>query len=199
MLQLLAFAMACTTVVADPDPPTNVRSSPNGPVLAKLPNGTKLEVDEDHNGWLRVSAPKSGWVHSSVTSVTCGDSSDVHGTVDNIHALGKRALEDRVAADTLIRYAIGADGGFAEAASGAINDLMRVNPTLLISTLDQLEEAKRHALLRDTVGFNGDAAAIKSFSAQADAEPAHPTSVTWHSLVKACEPALASVLPCGAR
>lgn len=138
-------------------------------------------------------------MHVSVTAVNCGNSADFRGTVGAIEALGKRALEDRIAADTLVRYALGADGGFAEAASGGISDLMRVNPTLLISTLDQLDEVKRRGLLRDTVGFNGDSAAIKSFSDQADAEPSHPASVTWHSLVKACEPDLAPVLKCGAR
>src|SRR5580704_2754689 len=92
MLPLLALAATCATYISDPAPPTNVRSSPNGAIVTTLGNGTKLTVDSNRGGWLRISSPATGYVHVSVTAVRCADGSA-------IHALSVQALSDAGAAD----------------------------------------------------------------------------------------------------
>jgi hypothetical protein len=61
----------CITRISDPHPPANVRSAPNGQVVATLQNGAPITVENDHDGWLQISAPVAGWVHASVTRVRC--------------------------------------------------------------------------------------------------------------------------------
>ena len=61
-------------VVADPEPPLNVRSNPavaDGNVVDQLENGTYLSVIQAQSGWLQISDPVSGWVAQNRVKSTC--------------------------------------------------------------------------------------------------------------------------------
>lgn len=71
-----AFATtACVTIVADPNPPLNVRSSlgtsSQDNVVGTLANGTILTVEAEAEGWLHLKAPIAGWVYQELTAVVC--------------------------------------------------------------------------------------------------------------------------------
>lgn len=106
----------------------------------------------------------------------------VTAVLPRIKALSARARVDRLAADTLVRYALVADGGAGEQAYGGVDELMRANPKLLVGVLDQIPETDRRNLLRTTLGFNADATAARAFERVVAAEPSHPTSSTWRQL-----------------
>ncbi|MDX2231208.1 MAG: SH3 domain-containing protein [Leptolyngbyaceae cyanobacterium bins.349] len=66
----------CQTLIADPNPPLNVRSSPIVALdnrLASLPNGTTLAVVDEQDGWLRINSPIQGWVYKELTVTTCAN------------------------------------------------------------------------------------------------------------------------------
>jgi hypothetical protein len=68
-----AASSACPTIINDPQPPTNVRSAPNGTVLQTLPNGTQVVVSEKREGWLHITSPMDGWVDAPLTTQQCGN------------------------------------------------------------------------------------------------------------------------------
>ena len=62
-----------TAVVEDPNPPLNVRSSPqvtDDNIIGQLKNGAFVGVFEEKNGWLRISEPE-GWISKNRTKSTC--------------------------------------------------------------------------------------------------------------------------------
>jgi hypothetical protein len=64
--------------------------------------------------------------------------------------IGARAQTDRLAADMLMRYWVfgAADGYAAETAKDELGTVMKVNPKLFSSVVDQLPPAKREDALR---------------------------------------------------
>ncbi len=61
-------------IVSDPNPPLNVRSSPqvtSSNIVGKLKNGTFVAVREERNGWFRISDPVEGWISKNRTESTC--------------------------------------------------------------------------------------------------------------------------------
>lgn len=63
-------------IVADPNAPLNVRSSPqvaNGNIVGKLNNGTFVSVAEERNGWFRITDPVGGWVAKNRTESSCSE------------------------------------------------------------------------------------------------------------------------------
>lgn len=69
----------CHTLIADPQPPLNIRSSPvvaDDNKIASLPNGTTLAVVDEQNGWLRISSPLQGWVYKELTVTSCAQPQD---------------------------------------------------------------------------------------------------------------------------
>lgn len=78
-LDLLAHSqnqtqLSCQTIIADPNPPLNVRSSPvvaSDNKVASLPNGTTLAVVDEQEGWLRINSPLQGWVYKELTVTSC--------------------------------------------------------------------------------------------------------------------------------
>lgn len=60
--------------VNDPNPPLNVRSSPNtdasSKIVGQLQNGTYVSVEEEQSGWLRINEP-AGWIAKSRTESNC--------------------------------------------------------------------------------------------------------------------------------
>ncbi|MEG4070486.1 SH3 domain-containing protein [Microcoleus sp. Pol11C2] len=63
-------------VVSDPNPPLNVRSSPQvrgSQIVGKLKNNTFVSVAEEQNGWLRITDPVPGWVAKRRTESSCSN------------------------------------------------------------------------------------------------------------------------------
>ena len=64
----------CPTIVTDPNPPLNVRSSPvvaPGNIVGSLKNGVELTVINESQSWLQVSAPIRGWIYEPLTVTVC--------------------------------------------------------------------------------------------------------------------------------
>ncbi|EKQ68192.1 SH3 domain-containing protein [Leptolyngbyaceae cyanobacterium JSC-12] len=69
-----ASKLTCQTIIADPNPPLNVRSSPvvaPDNKIASLPNGTPLTIVDENEGWLRITSPLQGWVYKELTVTSC--------------------------------------------------------------------------------------------------------------------------------
>lgn len=61
-------------IVDDPEPPLNVRSSPEvreGNKVTQLNNNTFVSVADEQSGWLRITNPVIGWVAKNRTRSTC--------------------------------------------------------------------------------------------------------------------------------
>ncbi|MBW4496020.1 MAG: SH3 domain-containing protein [Oscillatoria princeps RMCB-10] len=59
--------------IADPNPPTNVRSSPEvkpNNIVGKVENGKLVPVKTEKNGWFEISEP-AGWISKKVTESGC--------------------------------------------------------------------------------------------------------------------------------
>jgi hypothetical protein len=72
--QVSQLETICTTIVTDPNPPLNVRSSPvvaPDNIVGKVKNGTTLTVVNQNQGWLRISSPIAGWVYQDRTVTSC--------------------------------------------------------------------------------------------------------------------------------
>ncbi|KAM3092960.1 SH3 domain-containing protein [Phormidesmis sp. 146-35] len=83
-LQSTAIATAtkpdCQTIVNDPHPPLNIRSSPvelKGNVVGQVKNGETLAVVGGNESWFEVSSPVRGWVDQSLTKTVCGTTAQV--------------------------------------------------------------------------------------------------------------------------
>ena len=64
----------CHTIVTDPNPPLNVRSSPvvaPDNIIGTLKNGVEVTVINENQGWLQVSVPIRGWIYESLTVTAC--------------------------------------------------------------------------------------------------------------------------------
>ncbi|MGL5509893.1 MAG: SH3 domain-containing protein, partial [Microcoleaceae cyanobacterium] len=63
-------------LVADPQPPLNVRSLPdsnNSQVVGTLANNTLVSVVEEKAGWLRITEPMVGWIAANRTRSSCAN------------------------------------------------------------------------------------------------------------------------------
>lgn len=64
----------CKTIVFDPHPPLNVRSTPveqKGNIVGGITNGAELTILLEKDGWYQISAPTSGWVYKNLTKTEC--------------------------------------------------------------------------------------------------------------------------------
>ena len=64
----------CQTLVTDPNPPLNIRSSPvsaKDNVVGNLKNGTLVTVINENQGWVQISQPLRGWIYENLTVTTC--------------------------------------------------------------------------------------------------------------------------------
>lgn len=67
------FCRIAMAKVNDPEPPLNVRSAPStsAPIRGTLPNGTWVNVSQEEQGWLLITAPQSGWIAKNRTLHDC--------------------------------------------------------------------------------------------------------------------------------
>jgi uncharacterized protein YgiM (DUF1202 family) len=66
----------CKIIVSDPNPPINVRESPNGKVLGTLPNGEilkiKATVRSEEGDWFKIDYQgRDGYVFTKLTEKDC--------------------------------------------------------------------------------------------------------------------------------
>jgi Bacterial SH3 domain len=64
----------CQTLVADPSPPVNIRSSPvvtADNTVNQLPNGTQVTITDESEGWLKINQPTQGWIYKELTVTSC--------------------------------------------------------------------------------------------------------------------------------
>lgn len=63
--------------VADPNPPLNVRSTPNTTsddnIVGQLKNGTFVTVRGEQEGWFQISTPVKGWISMANTDQGCNE------------------------------------------------------------------------------------------------------------------------------
>lgn len=63
-----------TALISDPNPPLNVRSSPEvatNNVVGKLQNGTYVSVITERNNWFQIGNPVAGWISKTQTKSGC--------------------------------------------------------------------------------------------------------------------------------
>jgi hypothetical protein len=178
--------LPCITQIEDPNPPTNVRSTPAvaaGNVIGQLPNGTEVRVMEVLNGWLKIRQPLVGWVSMGLTRVSCGNSlAEVEKNLEALHSLeGELARE---AADTLVRYLYrGAEGSLAEAALAHFNKLAINRFYALKMVLDRHTEEVRRQVLQQAIAAGIHPQARTHFEQEiAQSKTLSPTLKTWKTL-----------------
>jgi uncharacterized protein YgiM (DUF1202 family) len=70
----LELCKVTQAIVADPNPPLNVRSSPDteaNNVVGTLENGQFVTVIQEQEGWLELTVPVKGWVAKDRTHTSC--------------------------------------------------------------------------------------------------------------------------------
>ncbi|NER39499.1 MAG: SH3 domain-containing protein [Oscillatoria sp. SIO1A7] len=63
-------------IVADPNPPLNVRSTPKvaeGNLAGTVDNGIYVSIAEESNGWFRITDPVEGWIAKTRTESSCAN------------------------------------------------------------------------------------------------------------------------------
>ncbi|OCQ99687.1 peptide-binding protein [Oscillatoriales cyanobacterium USR001] len=61
-------------LVADPNPPLNVRDRPqlnDSKIIGKLTNNSFVSVSNEQNGWLQITEPVAGWIAKNRTKSSC--------------------------------------------------------------------------------------------------------------------------------
>ncbi|QZZ22847.1 SH3 domain-containing protein [Leptothermofonsia sichuanensis E412] len=124
-------SVTCKTIATDPNPPLNVRSSPvSAPdnIVGRLRNGTRLEVVDENQGWLRIVSPVEGWVYKDLTVTSC-----IPATATQVSAdwsdNGMKVLQEateayqagNLSAAIALAQTIPAQSSTYQAAQGAIN------------------------------------------------------------------------------
>jgi Bacterial SH3 domain len=70
----LGSPQSCQAQANDPQPPLNIRSTPDDAsnnIVGTVPNGTVLTVVNSHRKWVRVSQPIAGWVYEDLIRPSC--------------------------------------------------------------------------------------------------------------------------------
>ncbi|MGV0026119.1 hypothetical protein [Phormidesmis priestleyi] len=116
-IQSTAIATAtkpdCRTLVNDPQPPLNIRSSPaelKDNVVGQVKNGETLTVIGGNESWFQVSLPVQGWVDQSLTKTVCGTAAQIDDAKSQI-AQSKELMQkdqgDRILASAISVYQAG--------------------------------------------------------------------------------------------
>jgi hypothetical protein len=88
-------APLCQTLIADPSPPVNIRSSPvvaPDNALGQLPNATEVKVEDEDQGWLKISYPLQGWIYKELTITHCPSAMEVAAKPNQPTEHGARLL-----------------------------------------------------------------------------------------------------------
>lgn len=75
----LTKCVTSMAVVADPESPLNVRSSPTttgNNVVGQLKNGTFVSVTDQQEGWLQITDPVQGWIAKNRTESGCNQKTE---------------------------------------------------------------------------------------------------------------------------
>lgn len=110
---------SCTkmmAIVSDPNPPTNIRSTPevtDNNIVGQLDNGTVLSVKDEQDNWFQVSTrggdnTLEGWVAKSVTDSSCSEKTQritIHGDRNSV------TISDRFIGTGSHEYMINANAG----------------------------------------------------------------------------------------
>lgn len=65
----------CKTIVSDPQPPLNVRSTPivqQDNRVGVIENGVEVTIVAEQDGWFQLSQPVPGWISKNLTKTDCG-------------------------------------------------------------------------------------------------------------------------------
>ncbi|MBV8490296.1 MAG: hypothetical protein JO199_07185 [Candidatus Eremiobacteraeota bacterium] len=188
--------LPCVTYVRAVKAPAKLHYTVNGVVLGTLADETVVDVDADVNGWLHVLAPQAGWLDANDTSVRCGpEGADLASTVAAIDALGRAAAREPVAMDTLVRYALVAQGEASHRTAVAIASLMTHDALQLTSAFDQLTADQRRWILLDVIEHGATGAQLKAFAKALPSAPTLSTLATWESIVSHCDESLRQRFP----
>lgn len=69
-----AAIQPCQAQANDPQPPLNIRATPDDAsdnIVGTVTNGTTLTVINSHRSWVQISAPVAGWVYEDLISLSC--------------------------------------------------------------------------------------------------------------------------------
>lgn len=73
-LQRETCTRANMAIVNDPNPPLNVRSTPrvtSNNIVGRIPNGTRVSIVGEQNGWFQINSPVRGWIAKNRTRSSC--------------------------------------------------------------------------------------------------------------------------------
>lgn len=71
----------CKTVVFDPQPPLNVRSTPvekQGNIVGGILNWQEVTIVAEKEGWVQISAPVKGWIYQNLTKTLCDPPQEIN-------------------------------------------------------------------------------------------------------------------------
>ena len=98
-------------VVDDPEPPLNVRSSPqvqDGNIVGQLDNNTFISVVNEDRGWLQISSPVEGWVAKNRTDSSCAN---VDKTINFLPGGNSAIIRGEIIGGGSHRYTLNAEAG----------------------------------------------------------------------------------------
>jgi uncharacterized protein YgiM (DUF1202 family) len=103
----------CRTIVNDPQPPLNVRSSPaelTNNVVGQVKNGEMLTVRGGNEAWFKVSSPVQGWVDQALTKTVCGSAEQINEARSKAAQVATKPIQDqgdRILASATLIYQAG--------------------------------------------------------------------------------------------
>lgn len=98
-------------VVDDPQPPLNVRSSPEvrgDNIVGQLDNNTFISVVNEQEGWLQISNPLEGWVAKNRTKSSCAN---VEQAINFLPGGNSAIIRGEIIGGGSHRYTINAEAG----------------------------------------------------------------------------------------
>ncbi len=98
-------------VVDDPDPPLNIRSTPevvNGNIVGQLENNTFVSVVEEQKGWFKISNPVEGWIAGNRTRSSCAN---VEQSINFLPSGNSAMIQGEIVGGGSHRYTLNAKAG----------------------------------------------------------------------------------------
>lgn len=98
-------------VVDDPEPPLNVRSTPevvNGNIVGQLDNNTFVSVVEEQKGWFKISNPVEGWIAGNRTRSSCAN---VEKSINFLPGGNSAVIQGEIVGGGSHRYRLNGEAG----------------------------------------------------------------------------------------